>query len=188
MRSGNLFTCEELFDKYESEAAEKFVRCRLEYYIMQADNRCEDVRNQFQKLYRLEVLKEDWRRVLYESELLLYKEGNKAYNENCRKYEQWMDEQIPDWKMKCEQLFVYFLYTYFCGAVYDARVYGKVQMAAVSVLLISELWKARWIRNEGHLDLEDMTEIVYRYSRELEHSDENLELFEMMMEKTKIFV
>ena len=66
----------------------------------------------------------------------------------------------------------------FCGAVYDARVYGKVQMAAVSVLLISELWKARWIRNEGYLDLEDMTEIVYRYSRELEHSDENLELFE----------
>ena len=62
VRSGNLFTCEELFDKYESEAAEKFVRCRLEYYIMQADNRCEDVRNQFQKLYRLEVLKEDWRR------------------------------------------------------------------------------------------------------------------------------
>ena len=54
--------------------------------------------------------------------------------------------------------------------------------------LISELWKARWIRNEGHLDLEDMTEIVYRYSRELEHSDENLELFDMMMEKTKIFV
>ena len=44
------------------------------------------------------------------------------------------------------------------------------------------------IRNEGYLDLEDMTEIVYRYSRELEHSDENLELFEMMMEKTKIFV
>lgn len=188
VRNGNLFTCEELFDKYESEAAEKFVRCRLEHYMMQADNRCEEMRNLFQKLYRLEVLKEDWRRALYESELLLYREGNEAYNEKCRKYEQWMDEQIPDWKMKCEQLFVYFLYTYFCGAVYDARVYGKAQMAAVSVLLISELWKARWIRNEGYLDLEDMTEIVYRYSRELEHSDENLELFEMMMEKTKIFV
>ncbi|MFR8178806.1 MAG: hypothetical protein ACLU80_01630 [Dorea sp.] len=60
-----------------------------------------------------------------------------------------MNEKIPDWQVKCEQLFVYFLYTYFCGAVYDARVYGKVQMAAVSVLLISELWKARWLRNEG---------------------------------------
>lgn len=59
-------------------------------------------------------------------------------------------------------------------------------MAAVSVLLISELWKARWLRNEGVLDLEDLTEIVYRYSRELEHSDENLELFERMMEKTQI--
>lgn len=186
VRSGNLFTCEELFDKYESEAAGKFVHGRLAHYMQQEERRYKEGKHLFRKLYRLEVLKEDWRRVLQESELLLYKEGGKAYSENCRRYEQWMNEKIPDWQVKCEQLFVYFLYTYFCGAVYDARVYGKVQMAAVSVLLISELWKARWLRNEGVLDLEDLTEIVYRYSRELEHSDENLELFEMMMEKTKI--
>lgn len=186
VRSGNLFTCEELFDKYESEAAGKFVHGRLAHYMQQEERRYKEGKHLFRKLYRLEVLKEDWRRVLQESELLLYKEGGKAYSENCRRYEQWMNEKIPDWQVKCEQLFVYFLYTYFCGAVYDARAYGKVQMAAVSVLLISELWKARWLRNEGVLDLEDLTEIVYRYSRELEHSDENLELFEMMMEKTKI--
>lgn len=186
VRSGNLFTCEELFDKYESEAAGKFVHGRLAHYMQQEERRYKEGKHLFRKLYRLEVLKEDWRRVLQESELLLYKEGGKAYSENCRRYEQWMNEKIPDWQVKCEQLFVYFLYTYFCGAVYDARVYGKVQMAAVSILLISELWKARWLRNEGVLDLEDLTEIVYRYSRELEHSDENLELFEMMMEKTKI--
>lgn len=186
VRSGNLFTCEELFDKYESEAAGKFVHGRLAHYMQQEERRYKEGKHLFRKLYRLEVLKEDWRRVLQESELLLYKEGGKAYSENCRRYEQWMNEKIPDWQVKCEQLFVYFLYTYFCGAVYDARVYGKVQMAAVSVLLISELWKARWLRNEGVFDLEDLTEIVYRYSRELEHSDENLELFEMMMEKTKI--
>mgnify|MGYP006972219051 FL=1 len=159
---------------------------RLAHYMQQEERRYKEGKHLFRKLYRLEVLKEDWRRVLQESELLLYKEGGKAYSENCRRYEQWMNEKIPDWQVKCEQLFVYFLYTYFCGAVYDARVYGKVQMASVSVLLISELWKARWLRNEGVLDLEDLTEIVYRYSRELEHSDENLELFEMMMEKTKI--
>lgn len=186
VRSGSLFTCEELFDKYESEAAGKFVHGRLAHYMQQEERRYKEGKHLFRKLYRLEVLKEDWRRVLQESTLLLYKEGGKAYSENCRRYEQWMNEKIPDWQVKCEQLFVYFLYTYFCGAVYDARVYGKVQMAAVSVLLISELWKARWLRNEGVLDLEDLTEIVYRYSRELEHSDENLELFEMMMEKTKI--
>ena len=167
VRSGNLFTCEELFDKYELEAAGKFVHGRLAHYMQQEERRYKEGKHLFRKLYRLEVLKEDWRRVLQESELLLYKEGGKAYSENCRRYEQWMNEKIPDWQVKCEQLFVYFLYTYFCGAVYDARVYGKVQMAAVSVLLISELWKARWLRNEGVLDLEDLTEIVYRYSREL---------------------
>lgn len=37
---------------------------------------------------------------------------------------------------------------------------------------------ARWTKNEQHLTTEDVIEIVYRYSREVEHSDENLEKME----------
>ena len=69
---------------------------------------------------------------------------------------------------------VYFLFTYFCGAVYDEKVYAKARMAMESVLLIKELFKARWVRNGYALDLDELTELVYRYSREVEHSDENL--------------
>lgn len=188
IRENRLFSCGEVFDNYQSEQALRFVKESFDKYKQDFKKRFESAGKLMRKLYRLEALKPDWRRVLTESEVRLYGMGADAYRRYCEEYEWWMDEHFPDWQVKCEQLFVYFVYTYFCGAVYDERVYGKVQMAAVSVLLIGELWKAAWLRNEGKLDLEDMAEVVYRYSRELEHSDENLELFEKMMEKTKILV
>ena len=88
--------------------------------------------------------------------------------------------------MQYEQLLVYFISTYFCGAVYDGRAYAKVQMAVISVLLIHELLAAQWLKNDGTLDDQDVVETVYRYSRELEHSDPNLEKMEELMEDQMI--
>lgn len=34
------------------------------------------------------------------------------------------------------------------------------------------------MKNEKQLDFEDIVNVVYRYSREIEHSDQNLELME----------
>ena len=82
-----------------------------------------------------------------------------------------------------EQLLVYFLFTYFPGAVYDGEVYAKVQMAVYCTWMIHELWMARWLKNEKALDVEEMTDLVYRFSREVEHSDVNLKHVEKIMEK-----
>lgn len=43
-----------------------------------------------------------------------------------------------------EQLYVYFTYTYFSGAVYDDNAYGKMKLAVISPLIIQELCQARW--------------------------------------------
>ena len=77
-----------------------------------------------------------------------------------------------------EQLLVYFIYTYFCGAVYDANVYAKARLAVDSLFFIYEMLAARWVKNEKDLNMEDIIEIVYRYSREVEHSDDNLKQME----------
>ncbi len=75
-----------------------------------------------------------------------------------------------------EQLMVYFLYTYFCGAVYDGQAYGKVKFAVVSTLLIWEL----------SLSDGNMTEAAYRYSKEVEHSDPNLiRMEELLLRRSK---
>lgn len=77
---------------------------------------------------------------------------------------------------------MYFVFTYFCGAVYDGRAYAKAQMAVFSLFVIEELLKACWVRNDRVLDIEDVVDVVYRYSREAEHSDKNLDRLERMME------
>ena len=69
------------------------------------------------------------------------------------------------------------------SAVYDGEAYVKVQMAVVSVLLIHELLMAQWLKNEKTLEMEDIVDTVYRYSRELEHSDPNLNLMEKLMRR-----
>ena len=49
-------------------------------------------------------------------------------------------------------------------------------MAVDSVHIIYQLFAAKWAEQDGQLSEKDMQQIVYRYSRELEHSDVNLEM------------
>ena len=73
-----------------------------------------------------------------------------------------------------EQILVYFVFTYFCGSVYDSNIYGKAKLCVYSVYYIKELLKAMFVRNDYELTQEEIEDIVIRYSRELEHSDINL--------------
>lgn len=89
-------------------------------------------------------------------------------------------------ELECEQLMVYFIYTYFCGAVYDGDVLSKVKMAIVSTLLIQELEFAEQLSSGRVLTLEERTKVAWRYSRELEHSDLNLNHMEKMMKEREM--
>ena len=100
-------------------------------------------------------------------------------------FAEWRKSSRPEWEIQTEQILVYFLFTYFCGAVYDGRVFAKVRMAFFSTFVLEELLTAIWHKNEGTYDQEDVTNLVYRYSRELEHSDQNLEMLETMLDPKK---
>ena len=47
-------------------------------------------------------------------------------------------------------------------------------MSVDSVTVLYEMFLAKWAEQERHLSAEDIKKIMYRYSRELEHSEENL--------------
>ena len=129
----------------------------------------------------MEVLRPGWHDYLRNTLTPLYTSctTEDQYQDICREFE----ASCPDWKIQEEQLLLYWTYTYFCGAVYDGEGYVKVQMAVVSVLLIHELLLAQWLKNEKTLEMEDVIDTVYRYSRELEHSDPNLNLMEKLMRR-----
>lgn len=84
-----------------------------------------------------------------------------------------------------EQLMVFFVYTYFCGAVYDDAVYSKMALAVFSTEWIQEFVMLIWLKNGKKTGFEDMVETAYRYAREVEHSDLNLEVLERWLEKNK---
>ena len=83
-----------------------------------------------------------------------------------------------DWEIEGEQLLLFFVYTYFCGSVYDDQVLTKMQLCVFSVLWIQELWMYHWAEEKRKPTFLERTELAWTYAREIEHSDPNLELLE----------
>ena len=205
-----MFGCSDVITKYTTEKALQFVK---EYQQKSKRDDFEFAHTMFQHLFQLELLKEEWGILLKETEDLLYQKNEeygklrlefeeylrKTTRESYKRTNDTINIEMPEDAKKStdkkeenenividihlEQLLVYFLFTYFPGAVYDGEIYAKVQLAVYCVWMIWEIWMARWIKNERNIDLEEMTELVYRFSREVEHSDLNLAAIEKILSK-----
>ena len=176
----DLFDCNRVIEKYQKEKSREFVR----NYLKEKDPIVEEnlAKEVFSLLYELEVLREEWNGLLHKSQKELFA-SKEAFGTLKREYDLWKAANT-DMEIHLEQIMVYFLYTYFPGSVYDGQLFAKAQMAVYCTWMISLLWMARWSMNGKTISLEEMTELLYRFSREIEHSDENLEcLDEMMMKK-----
>ena len=112
-------------------------------------------KNMFRVLFDLEVMSSDWQEILEDS------------------WEAWDDDirLSAEEEIQAEQLLMFWTYTYFCGAVYDGWVFSKAMLAVCSTWWIFEINNANEF--EGGL-----TEAAYRFAREIEHSDENLNALE----------
>lgn len=175
-----MFDCFSVITKYQSPKAYAFA----DEYLADAacKTRLKNTQEMFDKLYELELLCKEWDMLLQESEVTLYGKGDRYYNEISDEFFAWASKNM-DVEICLEQLLVYFLFTYFPGAVYDGEIYAKVQMAVYCTWMIYELWMARWLKNGKTLDVEEIIDLVYRFSREVEHSDVNLRHVEKIMEK-----
>lgn len=151
---------------------------------------CSNVRKLFRAFNKLEVLKEDWPEYIKRAEFVLYGNGQRTYEENRQRFHKSMglkSGSYDTWACWMEQLMVYFVFTYFCGAVYDDNIAGKVQTAVVSTILIQELAISKWVEQGETLDFEGFVDIAHRVSREIEHSDLNLNRMEKLCEKIPVF-
>ena len=179
-----LFSIDDLFEKYEDNKVWEEYKTKVE--VLHTYENAKDLYDaslkSFVKLYQLEQLHDYWEMHLEETEGILYRGGSGPYWELKEKFAEWMKKNLPDYEIWLEQLLVYFIQTYFRGAVYDGYIGSKVRMAVVSVHMIYEMLMARWKRNEEFLDLEEVIQVVYEYSRELEHSDWNLEKLEELLD------
>lgn len=132
-------------------------------------------------LGRLETLREEWPLLLRRTKKALLEGGEKAYRKHWERFERDWGEKGPEagrWNRYGRQLLLFFLYTYFCGAVYDGWIYSKVMLAVGSVLWIQELACAQWLEQGERLEEDDFIRLAYSYAREIEHSDDNLNALE----------
>lgn len=90
------------------------------------------------------------------------------------------ESSSDDLDIKLERIAVYFIFTYFCGSVYDDYIYAMANEAIYCAYFIKLLWTANsLLPSEEQLD--EWT-ILYKFSRELENSVDNLIMMEEMLD------
>lgn len=191
-----IFEIEALLERYGRAGMSEAFKSKLQQYRKQEgpgaekENWKEAQMNRMQALLRLldelEVLDEAWPKRLALCRKTLYGKGGQEYfrdRAECQK--KWLQEERVWVETELEQLMIYFLFTYFCGAVYDGDVLSKTKMAVASTLLLREMETAEQMRKRGAavITLEERAQVVWRYSRELEHSDLNLNKMEELMNR-----
>ncbi|MBQ4559049.1 MAG: flagellin lysine-N-methylase [Tyzzerella sp.] len=187
---GEIFRMDDLLESFgQMEATLEFEK-GIAKYRMGANEYCATMRKMFRVFSKLEVLKEEWTEYVKKAEFTLYADGQNNYESNRRAFHKSIglkSSQYENWSNYLEQLMVYFVFTYFCGAVYDDNILGKMQTAVVSTILIQELSIARWMVQEEMFSFHDVVDIAHKVSREIEHSDVNLIRLEKICEKMPMF-
>ena len=100
----------------------------------------------------------------------------------------WREEAgDADLEIIAEHLMIYFLFTYFCGAVYDEEAHSKMKFSIIGTLMVLETAKVLWEEDGRGSKMAAILEAAKRYSREVEHSDENIELLEKLSRRESVF-
>ena len=192
--SRQLFDTENVLERYQREGADTALAHKLIWFSLVNEEFCGENDEQradsdylsvqwrvLDYLRDFEVLDPRWVLDLQRWRKALYGEGPAVYLERKKRFL----AEARAWETEYEQILVYFLFVYFCGAVYDGDALRKAKMAVMSVRILRELAFAQWILAGKKLTAEDRAELAWRYARELEHSDPNLNAMERMMEEWK---
>lgn len=185
-----VFEIDSLLARYETESAwEWFARQKHKRFpngILMAE-RMRTLRALFSLLDSLEVLREDWRDYRRPAQEAVFMAEEPKRKEAAIKSDFCGEFSAVFTDTMQEQLTVYFVFTYLCGAVYDRQVYGKMKFALASAVLIRELAKGCFIRQNQNIQIREIEEAARRYSREVEHSDLNKRRMEEMLLQEETF-
>lgn len=176
---GHIMGMEDIFARYTKEGAKKQLEKRFEAYMDLEKASKEFKRGMLKEFSKLEVLRETWPKLL---EKTLESVDDEALNRHWKS----MDGDA-DLEIIAEHLMVYFVFTYFCGAVYDEEAHSKMKFAVIGTLMILETAKTLWAENPKAGKMAAVLEAAKRYSREVEHSDENIELLEKLSRREGVF-
>jgi len=139
---------------------------------VEASNRCLQVTDlltwKAEVLDGLELLDEEWEENRKETELYLTKED---YVSKVRGFEEFYRNRQYEY----EHILVYFVFRYAMRSVYDGNFFDKAQFAVFSWLVMRDMDVARWLKMSHKYIKTDRIDIARIFSKEVEHSEENME-------------
>lgn len=138
----------------------------------------------FDMLLGLENINERWPELVNDVRDTLY-HGLSAeeYVSLASEFDSYMSDRMYEY----EHIFNYFIYTYFLGGVYDYNIQAMVKFAALSVIVIRELGMYRWLVDDKSFTVSSQLRICWMYSRQIEHSDDNLMALEGILNAHPMF-
>lgn len=156
---GMLVKWEEKLELEEAEILKGIENSELDNYSKTKDR--------FSILYELEMLNPDWLRILDNT-------WNKYYDDNqgTDSLYEGLSNEIEN---ALENILMFFVYTYFCGAVYDDMIFSKIALSVYSTRWIYEIACANSFAQDKILNLR---KAAVKYAREVEHSDLNINALE----------
>lgn len=114
----------------------------------------------------LEPIDDKWRPMLEEIKTLLSAMKSKKAD---------FIEDNPHFVNACGNIAVYFIWRYFMKGTFDGEILSKLKLAAVSVIMIGLSAMNVWLKN-GTLTMRDCVIAAKNYSKEIEYSEENLDV------------
>ena len=131
----------------------------------------QDLWNRVTAFRELEVLNHEWPDALSEMRTFFETHSWKSAMQEYGASEDYRE----DWY---EELLVYFTFRYFMKSWYDGNLLTKAQFAVACTVMIRDLDVVRYFQNGKHFSLADRIDVARIFSKEVEHSEANLDLLE----------
>lgn len=176
------YDADTVLERYSSENVREWFEARLRKLNLTdrwEERRRRTLLNLFSILDQLEALRDDWKPYLHNTRRILENAPVPTVETELQFHKLFSD-------VIAEQLLVYFVFSYFCGAVYNGNAYGKMKFSIAGMILIRELLRAQWLAGQS-TDTKCITRTACRYAREVEHSDYNKTTMEHLLGREDVF-
>lgn len=142
-----------------------------------------NIKEYFNIFNNLEQINDVWPNIINRAKLNLLSKNEKQYSASAIEFKSYYKNREYEY----ENILSYFIFRYFLQALYDADILSKIKLAIFSYIIIYNLDIDSFLQNNNKLTLEDQIYISHMYSKEIEHSDSNIEKLHDLFNNKKLF-
>lgn len=130
----------------------------------------ENVKSIFDFISNLEVINEKWIGLFNTAKEYVNDVSNTEYENDHINFHKYFESN----NYVYEHLMVYYVYRYFMKMIFDGDIYSKAVMCVVALITTMEMNIAEFRKNKS-FTLDDEIKIMYLFSKEIEHCEENMQ-------------